>query len=376
MRLLVIRKIIIASLYASLIIISGLSFYRSLTVKEPLYPGPGVTKEAMLSDYFEPLKGTPGDTPVYIMEGKEKGASILVISGNHPNEISGVLANIIYMEKGIVEQGRLFVITHANNSAFTCGHPGEAYPMRYTIKTPSGERWFRFGDRWTNPVHQWPDPEAYTHYPSGQTLSGFDIRNLNRCYPGRPDGTLTEQIGHAITSLIKEEDIDLTLDYHEAEPMYPIINTIVAHDRAMDVGLFASMNLAAFEDIQIGNEPSPVNLHGLTHRELGDHTETLALLAETGNPIQDPCRGATNEKLLLTGKDEFMLAAAKKGLLFIPYDEKGVPVDVRVGRQVSTFQEIYLAYNELYPEKTFSMIGIPRYADIVEKGVGAYLTIP
>ena len=187
---------------------------------------------------------------------------------------------------------------------------------------------------------------------------------------------MTEQIGHAITTLIHEENIDLTLDYHEAEPMYPIINTIVAHDRAMDVGLFASMNLAAFEDIQIGNEPSPVNLHGLTHRELGDHTDTLALLAETGNPIQDPCRGATNEELLLTGRDEFMLAAAEKNLLFIPYDESGSPVDVRVGRQLSTFQEIYGAYNELYPDKPFYMTGIPRYAEIVENGTGAYLATP
>lgn len=37
--------------------------------------------------------------------------------------------------------------------------------MRFTIDTPNGERWFRFGSRATNPHHQWPDPEIYVHAP-------------------------------------------------------------------------------------------------------------------------------------------------------------------------------------------------------------------
>ena len=41
------------------------------------------------------------------------------------------------------------------------------------------------------------------HASSGQKLSGSETRNLNRAYPGRPDGTFTEKVAYAITSLIR-----------------------------------------------------------------------------------------------------------------------------------------------------------------------------
>lgn len=368
-----IRKLIVIAAAAALLIISGLRFYTSLTVKEPLYPGPGVTEIKKLSEYFPGIAGTAVDTDVYILEGQEPGGTMFILGGTHPNELSGVLASTILIEKAVLKQGRLIIIPHGNQSAFTATHPGEAYPSRYTIETEGGERWFRFGDRWTNPVHQWPDPEAYTHYPSGQIQSLFDIRNLNRCFPGRPNGGLTEKLAFAITSLIREEKADVSLDMHEAEPMYPIINTIVAHERAMDVGIITAMNMSAFYDITIGNEPSPQNLHGLSHREWGDHTDTLALLAETGNPVQDPSRGRTNEALLLEGKDEFMLKASEEGLLFVPYDESGLPIEIRVGRQLTTIQEILNSYNEMLMGEPIVAENIPAYSDIVDRGVGAFL---
>ena len=50
----------------------------------------------------------------------------------------------------------------------------------------------------------------------------------------------------------------------------------------------ASMGILScrWQGINMSLEPSPASLHGLTHRELGDHTNTLALLMETGNPAQ------------------------------------------------------------------------------------------
>jgi len=41
-------------------------------------PGPGVTATKMLSDWAPALKSTPGDTPVYVLEGKEPGATVFV----------------------------------------------------------------------------------------------------------------------------------------------------------------------------------------------------------------------------------------------------------------------------------------------------------
>ena len=371
-----VRKIFIILLSVIMMVVAGREFFIWLNQKEPIVNGPGVTKVAKLSDYFEDLRGTPGDTEVFIMEGKEEGGTALITAGVHTNEISGVLTNVLFIENAEVIKGKIILVPFANNSAFSTGHPGEAYPMRYHIETEWGSRWFRFGDRWTNPLHQWPDPEVYTHYPSGQSLSGFDIRNLNRTFPGNPKGTLTEKMGFSITQLIKKEGVDITIDLHEAEPMYLVINTIVAHQRAMDIGVIASMNLSAFEGIKIGNEISPENLRGLSHRELGDHTNTLALLAETCNPIQDPSRGRTDENLILTGKDDFILKAGKLGLLFVPFDEDGSPVDERVGRHTSTVIELISSFSELYPEKEIIITNVPKYSEIIEKGLGYYLSKP
>ena len=86
-----------------------------------------------------------------------------------------------------------------------------------------------------------------------------------------------------VTQLIEQEGIDITVDLHEASPEYPTINTIVAHQDALSLGSQALINMQ-LEGMSIGLEPSPENLHGLTHRELGDYTDTLALLMETSNP--------------------------------------------------------------------------------------------
>ena len=49
---------------------------------------------------------------------------------------------------------------------------------------------------------------------SGQQLSGSETRNLNRAFPGRADGTLTEQIAYAIMQLLEQENVDMGFDLH------------------------------------------------------------------------------------------------------------------------------------------------------------------
>lgn len=93
---------------------------------------------------------------------------------------------VLLIENAQPEAGTLYVIPRTNNSAFTCTDPQEGAPMRFTIDTPNGERWFRFGSRATNPIHQWPDPEIYVHASSGQRLSGSETRNINRSTRGVP----------------------------------------------------------------------------------------------------------------------------------------------------------------------------------------------
>jgi len=346
--------------------------FLSMREKEVIYKGPGVTEIKMLSEYFPELKGTNGDTEIYVLEGDKPGASALVLGGTHPNEPAGYLSAILLVENAKPVEGTLYVIPRANNSAFTCTDPQEGAPMRFTIETDNGERWFRFGSRATNPVDQWPDPEIYVHASSGQRLSGSETRNLNRSYPGRKDGTFTEKVSYGITELIKKEGIDFFVDLHEASPEYPTINAIVAHENSMNLASQALINMQ-IEGVDISLEPSPKNLHGLTHRELGDFTDTLPILMETSNPAQGRLRGRTDEALVVEGKDKFYELAAKYGRLYVPFDENGHPIDVRVARHITGIVQLANSYNNLDFGKKLVIEGIPSYSEIENDGLKIYL---
>lgn len=371
-----IRKLLIAALGAALAVLSGLSFYRSRRLAEPVVAGPGVARVATLGDYFGPVKGTVNDANVYILEGKEPGGTVLLLGGTHPEEPAGRLASWIFAENAELAQGRLLVVPTANRSASKVTRAGGAYPPDYTIPTAWGGQTFRMGDRWSSPLDQWPDPEVYLHYPTRQELAYVDIRNLNRAFPGRPNGTLTERTCYAIVELIRREKVDIAIDFHEAELQYPVISAIVAHEKGADLAAAASMFISSMEGFAIGVENSPQALRGLSHRELGDATDAISLLLEAPQPFLDATRGRTDRALLLTGKDEFVVRAGRRGLLFEKIDENGWPIDVRVGRHTSTVLQILEIWSGDFPEKGVVVSGVPRYTEVVEKGTGAFLKDP
>ncbi len=370
------RKIAIAALGAALAAFAGLSFYRSRHLGEPVVPGPSVAKVAKLGDYFPGIRGSVNDANVYVLEGKEAGGSVLVLGGTHPEEPAGRLTAWILAENAVLAKGRLFVILSANRSASTATRLGGAYPPDFTIPTAWGGQEFRMGDRWSNPLDQWPDPEVYIHFPTHQQLAYMDVRNLNRAFPGRPDGTLTERTGFAIMELIRKEKIDIEIDLHEAELQYPVISTIVAHQRGADLAAMVSMMISSNEGFPIGVESSPPALRGLSHREVGDHSDAISLLLEAPEPFLDATRGRTDRELLLTGRDEFIVRAGKRGLLFEKIDEKGWPIDVRVGRHCTTILEILDVWSGDNPAKAVVISGVPKYADVIKNGTGAYLKNP
>ena len=363
----------IIMIFLSLVIafIAGKEFLKTREL-EPIVKSDGVTSMQKLSDYLPALKGTRGDSDIYILQGKESGGSVLILGGTHPNEPAAFLTTVLLVENLKVDKGTVYIIPRANGSAMSHNDPQEASPQRFRIKTPYGERWFRFGSRATNPLDQWPDPDVYIHAASGQKLSGNETRNLNRAYPGRADGTYTEKVAYAITELIKKNDINMEIDLHEASPEYPVINAIVAHERAMPISSQVVMNME-FEDIQIGLEPSPPSLHGLSHRELGDYTNTYAVLMETANASQGRLRGKTDENLVLTGKDPIYVKAQKIGRLFVPYDENGHPIEERVGRHLTGVVQHIIVMGENEPDKEIIIEGLPSYEDLQKNGVGTYL---
>ena len=370
------RKIAIGIFGLALLFFSGTSFYRSRHLKEPVVAGAGIAKVVKLGDYFEGIRGTINDANVFVLEGTEPGGTILVLGGSHPEEPAGRLAAWILAEQGVVRKGRLLIVLSANRSATTVTRLGGAYPPDFSIKTDWGVQTFRMGDRWSNPLDQWPDPEVYVHYPSRQELAYVDIRNLNRTWPGRPNGTLTERTCYALTELIRREKVDIVIDLHEAELQYPVISTIVAHQKGQDLAAMASMMISGSEGFNIGVEYSPLSLHGLSHREIGDNTDAISLLLEAPEPFLDATRGRTGTDLLLTGRDPFIVKAGRHGLLFEKIDEKGWPIDIRVGRHTSAILQILETWSGDKPEKAIVIEGVPRYEEVIAKGIGAFLRDP
>ncbi|HRW25802.1 MAG TPA: succinylglutamate desuccinylase, partial [Spirochaetia bacterium] len=115
-------------------------------------------------------------------------------------------------------------------------------------------------------------------------------------------------------------------------------------------------------------------LRGLSHRELGDATDTLAVLFESCNPSQGRLRGRTDEALVVEGKDPYYLRAAALGRLYVPFDEGGVPLAERVGRHLASIAELAFSMGMESEDEGLELSGVPGYDEISELGVGAFLS--
>jgi hypothetical protein len=367
-----IRRVLLLVAVAVLMV-AGTRDIRALrSYRETVVVSAALTAQVPLSRYFDGIAGTLMDAPVYVFDSGVPGGSVLILGGTHPYEPASPVMAYVVAENIAVSQGRVFVIPRANMSASTQGMLGNAYPPFFRIKTPWGEKTFRIGDRETSPLEQWPDPFTFVHYPSKQNQAYQDSRNLNRTFPGRPDGNLTERTSFAITELIRREKIDMTIDVHEASLGYPVVSTYVCHQRADELCMMASMMLSA-EQFPMKTETSPVSLRGFTHREIGDFTDSLAVLMETPEPFIDKFVGPMTEDLMVTGRDEFVQTAAERGLLYTDYDLKtGASLDYRVGRHLSGALEVIKQMGEFFPEKTLRVTW-PTYTEVMERGIGAFL---
>jgi hypothetical protein len=174
---------------------------------------------------------------------------------------------------------------------------------------------------------------------------------------------------------MKREHVDLALDLHEASPEYPVVNTMVAHQRAVDLAAVANMTMQS-AGVVIGLETSPGNLHGLSHREWGDATGTLAVLMETTNPAQGRLRGRTDEELVMNGRDRFYVLASSRGGLSVPFPESGWPLSMRVARHLAGVSALVGGLGDLTPDKAVVLAGVPDYETVVTRGLGAFLRKP
>jgi predicted deacylase len=316
-------------------------------------PGPGVTATKMLSDWAPTLKRTPGDTPVYVLDGKEPGGTVFVAGGTNGNEIAGIMAAVVLVEHATVRKGRLIVIPHANNSAITDTDPERPGPAFIRVTTPSGERRFLYGSRRTKAADQGaPDPPKYQHPnpKSTEALEGTEARNLNRAYPGVADGTLTQRMAFGIMQVLRTEHVTIAFDFHEAGPDSRLAWMVVAHPKNLEAAAGAVLDLEA-QGLAMKLEPSSETFRGLSHREWGDATAAQAFLFETPSPS---------------------MVSDTRGVDFV--NDAKLPLSRRVGGQLASFTAVVAACNADAPEGAkVALGGIPSMADMISAGVGAFL---
>jgi len=328
-------------------------------------PGKGVTEQRKLSGYFPPLEDTNLDADVFILDSGKPGATALLLGGTHGNELAGSVAALLMVENSKITTGKLIVIPYTNRSAISVQDSRNEIDRWHLIRSRSGERYLPYGDRRTDPADQGSeDPNVYTN-PMGYVLEdGKESRNLNRTYPGKPDGTRTEQLAFAIIALIEQENVDFSLDMHEAgtperqpqdEGDYRpggnkrLAYTLVSHPRGLEIAAFSL--LALEEDINISmklEESNPV-YRGLSHLEIGDATQSLSFLSESPNPGQDREHGDAD----------------------VVTDEK-YPLTHRVGLHLRLFRHLAEAYADANGD-ALEIEGLPEYRDLLAGDIGRFL---
>ena len=297
---------------------------------EEIAENPNLTEVKMLSAYAPRLKGTDLDTEVYFFDSGVEGGTFLILGGTHPNESAGMLSAVALIENIEVTEGRVIIIPRTNNSGFTHTSPLDGMQDFFTLTLSDGsERSFRVGNRLTNPVDQWPDVNYYEG-TSGRTIYGTEnpeVRNVNRLYYGTEDGVLTEQVCYGIYNLINEEGVDLTMDTHEGSPEFlyldcTMVNMKRDNTKAMSIAsdMALSMN---FDDLDMRVEYSGVTSYGLSHRSLGDNTDSMMTLMETYNPSMGPLHGKMDDDLIINGNEPNYYEAHKDGYIYFQVSEDG-----------------------------------------------------
>ena len=370
-RVLNIVVFIVALLFAVPASVDFLKMHKNEEIAE----NPNLTEVKMLSAYSPRLKGTDLDTEVYFFDSGVEGGTFLILGGTHPNESAGMLSAVALIENIEVTEGRVIIIPRTNNSGFTHTSPLDGMQDFFTLTLSDGsERSFRVGNRLTNPVDQWPDVNYYEG-TSGRTIYGTEnpeVRNVNRLYYGTEDGVLTEQVCYGIYNLINEEGVDLTMDTHEGSPEFlyldcTMVNMKRDNTKAMSIAsdMALSMN---FDDLDMRVEYSGVTSYGLSHRSLGDNTDSMMTLMETYNPSMGPLHGKMDDDLIINGNEPNYYEAHKDGYIYFQVPEDGYPLIERVARHIACIEYLSEAYSWEYPEKAISFTGLGDYYTIVEGG--------
>ncbi len=320
--------------------------------------GEGVEKVLSLSAFLSSLEGTAFDTPVFFLgdspvlhvknapersiseETTEKQDSsstdytVAIVAGAHANEIAGSLAAYWIIEHCRVSGGKLIVVPRANASAATWSTSKAAAPILH------------YGARLSNPAHEkGPDPGFFIPFDASESLpslSGQEVRNLNRQYPGDPTGNYTSQIAYAITRLLVQNHVRTALDLHEASPGSSLAWSIITRPEYLDVAALAVLQIEEETGKSFHLESSRDEFAGYSHWEWGK-LGIRAFLVETLNPAQpsdDPTIDQIfNDKAPLAER-VFIHLCAIEALVASAYEEIGDSVALNIEGLPSSKEEV------------------------------------
>jgi predicted deacylase len=133
--------------------------------------------DSLLFGYF--MKETKYQTPIFHFKSENEGTSVIILGGTHGNEPAGFEAGyrLIQQFSNInLKSGEIFIVPESNRIADSLNN--RRIPVPQSVNIEKG--------------------------------------NLNRCYPGDPNGLPMEQLAHQIMEFIKEHNIGLLLDLHES----------------------------------------------------------------------------------------------------------------------------------------------------------------
>jgi len=310
-----------------------------------------VTGLLWLSDYEPSLRDGPGDSRVFVLDSGKPGATMLVVAGTHANEIAGMTAATVLVERAVPAEGRLIVVPKLNSSGLSYVDGANPRPSWIRVEAVSGTRYLKYGARLVHPAHQGrPDPERYAHPGSRESLPGEEQRNINRAYPGYEDGPLAQRVALAVMRILERERVDVAVDMHEARPSSKLKWIIVANPKNLDIAVNVVFDLED-KGIDLKLDRSSDEFRGLSHREWGDGSAAAAFLVETPNPAQESDPGLVVDQL--------------RDPLF--------PLWKRVGAHLEALSSIAANYSASSGAKAVRFEGAPDYETLERLGLESFL---
>ena len=342
---------------------------RQRTIRPPALQGTGgagpfVTRVERLSATHPPLKGTANDSLAVCLRARRMAEPCWCSAAPTPARLPASRLPSSGGER-CAHQGRhLRDTAHKQERIHWNSAPRADTLLYYHIPTEFRARKFRMGDRVTNPLDQWPDPDVYIHYPTGRPLLRGDKEHQPLLAQGQM-GPLTEQT--CMPRCSSSGSITLiSSSTCTRRSCVPVTNCIVAPSKSATIAVMTQINLAAT------SISTRSRLRWLPRSvSQGDRRppDAYPFLLEAPEPFLDQPPGPKTEALLLEGVVEFLLAAGKRGLLFVDYDENGKSIELRVGRHLTTTLGILDEWNFNFPEAEI-IFECPGYYEMLENGVG------